>query len=156
MEVYDRPVNRFVAGFLGTPPMNFFNGKILMKDSKPVFVLSDGTAISLSLLNGKIAGYSGREMVFGIRPEHLKVDPIEGQNENLLRVKVDVVEPLGDRKDAYLTAGNGQKFIANLNPHVKIHVDEQVVIYVDIRKAHLFEMGVTGINVSCFIPDSAY
>jgi multiple sugar transport system ATP-binding protein len=147
MEVYDKPVNRFVAGFLGTPPMNFFDGKIQIKDSRHVFVLSDGTSISLSGLSGGLSSYVDREMVLGIRPEHLTTEVIADQSDNCISATVDVVEPLGDRKDVYLTAGNGQKFIANIDPHVDIAMNQQIQMYVVANKAHVFELGETGLNV---------
>jgi len=146
MEVYDKPVNRFVAGFLGTPPMNFFDGKIEVKDSKPMFVLTDGTSITLANSNDKLSSYAGKEMVLGIRPEHLYVDA--DADKNAILATVDVVEPLGDRKDVYLTASNGQKFIANLDPHIDIAMNQQIQMYVDVDKIHIFEPGDTGSNVS--------
>ncbi len=148
MEVYDKPVNRFVAGFLGTPPMNFFDGKIEIKDSKPMFILTDGKPITLVNTNGKLSSFAGRDMVLGIRPEHLTVEKLSGQNNNGLSATVNVVEPLGDRKDVYLTAANGQKFIANLDPHIAIAMDQQVQMYVDSDKVHIFEPGDTGLNIS--------
>ena len=147
MEVYDKPVNRFVAGFLGTPPMNFFEGKVEFKNNKPVFVLTDDTCVTLSGSNSKLSSYAGREMVLGIRPEHLTMDSIDG-NDNSILATVDVVEPLGDRKDVYLTAGNGQKFIANLDPHVDITMNQKIQIYVDVDNIHIFEPGDTGSNIS--------
>lgn len=57
MEVYDKPVNRFVAGFLGTPPMSFFDGRIKLKDNKASFLLTDGTSITLTDSNGKLSCY---------------------------------------------------------------------------------------------------
>lgn len=145
MEVYDKPVNRFVAGFLGTPPMNFFDGKIEVKDNKPVFVLTDGTSIILANSNGKLSSYASSEMVLGIRPEHLSVDA--DVDNNIILATVDVVEPLGDRKDVYLTASNGQRFIANLDPHVDIAMNQQINIHIDTGKIHIFEPGDTGSNV---------
>ena len=94
MEVYDKPVNKFVAGFLGTPPMNFFDGKIEVKDNQTVFVLTDGTRIVLSGSNGILSSHTGREMVLGIRPEHLTVS-LPGQNNNNIPATINVVEPLG-------------------------------------------------------------
>ena len=147
MEVYDRPVNRFVAGFLGTPPMNFFDGKIEVKDNSPAFRLTDGTAIRLSGQNGKLSSYVGKEMVLGVRPEHLAVDKIAGQSDNSIKASVDVVEPLGDRKDVYLTADNGQKCIANIDPHIDITINQQVKMRVNINKIQIFKPGDTGANV---------
>lgn len=148
MEVYDKPVNRFVAGFLGTPPMNFFDGKIEAKDNKPTFVLADGTCIMLSNENGNLSSYTGKEMVLGIRPEHFTIKKLAKTDNNSISAIVNVVEPLGNRKDVYLTTATGQKFIANLDPHIEISMDQQVQIYVDTNKAHIFEPGDTGNNIT--------
>ncbi|MEN6386399.1 MAG: sn-glycerol-3-phosphate ABC transporter ATP-binding protein UgpC [Phycisphaerales bacterium] len=150
MEVYDKPVNRFVAGFLGTPPMNFLKGKIENKNGKLAFVLNDGDVLEMKKANGQYKPYIDKEMVLGIRPEHLTVEPLAGQSNNGLKSKVNVIEPLGDRKDVYLTSTAGQKFIANLDPHTAIDVDHQVTMYIDLNKAHIFEPGETGKNISLF------
>jgi multiple sugar transport system ATP-binding protein len=148
MEVYDRPVNRFVAGFLGTPPMNFFEGKMQTKDGKPAFVFSDGTAIVLKAANNNYAPFIGKDMVLGIRPEHLTVEQQPGQSDNGIKSTVNVVEPLGDRKDTYLTSSSGRKFVANLDPHTAIEIDQKLTMYVDITKSHVFEPGETGRNIT--------
>jgi multiple sugar transport system ATP-binding protein len=148
MEVYDKPANRFVAGFLGTPPMNFLKGKIVSKGGKIAFVLTDGDVIELKTAGSRFSNYADKEMVLGIRPEHLTVEPLTGQTNNGIKSKVNIVEPLGDRKDVYLTTVAGQKFIANLDPHTSLDVDHQVVMYVDTNKAHIFEPGETGKNIS--------
>jgi multiple sugar transport system ATP-binding protein len=148
MEVYDKPVNRFVAGFLGTPPMNFLKGKISSKNGKTVFVLTDGDVLEMQNANGQFKPYIDKEMVLGIRPEHLTVEPFAGQTNNGIKSKVNVIEPLGDRKDVYLTSTTGQKFIANLDPHTALDVDHQVTMYIDLNKAHVFEPGETGKNIN--------
>jgi len=147
MEVYDRPVNRFVAGFLGTPPMNFFDGKINVKDGMPAFFLKDGTKIGFQDSNSKLASYSGKDMVLGLRPEHLRVEQFTNQKNNNFRSIVNVVEPLGDRKSVYCTTLSGQKFIANLDPHTDVHINQQLTVYFDISKSHIFEPTETGMNV---------
>ena len=148
MEVYDKPVNRFVAGFLGTPPMNFFEGRIKIENYKPVFLLSDGSEITLTDLADQLLPYVNREMVLGIRPEHLALEQLSGQTENALTCTVNVVEPLGDRKDVYLVSNCGQKLVANINPHVNIEINDKPLIYFDARKIHIFEPGITGKNVT--------
>ena len=102
----------------------------------------------LSGQNGKLSSYVGKEMVLGVRPEHLAVDKIAGQSDNSIKASVVVVEPLGDRKDVYLTTENGQKFIANLDPHIDIQMEQQVNMFIDINKAHIFKPTDTGENVS--------
>jgi hypothetical protein len=61
---------------------------------------------------------------------------------------VIVVEPLGDRKDVYMETARGDKFIANINPHIDIRVDQAVTMYMDAEKINIFEPGNTGKNVS--------
>jgi multiple sugar transport system ATP-binding protein len=148
MAVYDRPVNKFVAGFLGTPPMNFFEGKLQLKDNKPAFVLDDDTIIVLKDSSGKFKPYINKDMILGIRPEHLTIQQRPGQTDNGIPSKVNVIEPLGDKKDVYLTTLSGHKFIANLEPHTQLEIDQKIVIYVDVDKTHIFEPGETGRNVS--------
>ena len=148
MEVYDRPVNRFVAGFLGTPPMNFFDGKIQTKEGKSAFILNDGTAIILCSMNGIFVSYTGKEMILGVRPEHLKVQQLANHNENTISATVNIVEPLGDRKEVYMTSSSGHKFIANLDPHIQIKTGEPVILHIDVNKVHIFEPYDTGRNVN--------
>lgn len=143
MEVYDKPVNKFVAGFLGTPPMNFFDGKVESKDGTQAFVLCDGTSISLN--GSDLSSYASKDMVLGVRPEHLSVD---GTKDNTIPATVNVIEPLGDRKDVYLTASNGQKFIANIDPYVEIAMGQKVTMFINVDKVHVFELGDTGRNVT--------
>lgn len=146
MDVYDRPVNRFVAGFLGTPPMNFFEGKIQTNGSGSVFVLTDGTSITLSNVN--LSEYTGKEMILGIRPEHLTVKPLQDQTGNVMPCKVNVIETLGDRKDVYLKNASGEKFIANVDSHIEIDMDQSIEIYINIENIHIFKPGDTGQNVT--------
>jgi multiple sugar transport system ATP-binding protein len=146
MEVYDRPKNKFVAGFLGTPPMNFFSGRIHSQSS---FLLKDGTLIDLSKFSDKIYNYIGKEMILGIRPEHFSVRPFCNQPRNMINAVVNVVEPLGDKKDVYMTATCGQKFIANIEPNINLKIDEKICIYIDTDKVHVFESDEMGIN-ACY------
>lgn len=148
MEVYDKPVNTFVAGFLGTPPMNFFDGRIRVKEEHAAFVLNDGVAIVLPNLDSKLRPYADKDMILGVRPEQVSVVPFNNQKDNTMSAVVNVVEPLGDRKDVYLTGRSGQKFIANLDPYTAIGVDDQVMIYINTEKVHIFEPGEMGQNVS--------
>ncbi len=148
MEVYDRPVNKFVAGFLGTPPMNFFGGRIDFEQDVPKFVISDAKITLSKQLKDNLIAYRGKEMVLGIRPEHLSLVPIKGQSGNRIPATVDVVEPLGDRMDVYLTSKSDRRFIANIAPHIEIKVDDVVTMYIDIERVHIFEPGEMGRNIS--------
>ncbi len=148
MDVYDKPINRFVAGFLGTPSMNFFDGKIELVDSKVTFVLDDGTSISLAHLTETLSSHAGKTMVLGIRPEHLALHPFGEQKNNTIAAKVDVVEPMGNRKDVFVTDKSGQAFVANLDPHVSVNVGDNVTMHLNIDQTHVFKAGPTGRNLT--------
>lgn len=148
MEVYERPTNRFVAGFIGTPPMNFFSGRVCFEQNVPKFVMSD---VGITLSNwskDNLAVYKDKEMVLGIRPRHISAVPIQGQSGNKISVTVDVLEPLGDWMEIYLTSKSGQKFIADIDPHINICMNDVVTMYIDVEKVHIFEPGETGKNIS--------
>lgn len=148
MEIYDRPVNKFVAGFLGTPPMNFFEGRIDFDQDKFAFVTSDTKITLPKRLKDKIANYKNDEMLLGIRPEHLSPIPIQEQEGNELKATIDVVEPLGDKTEVYLTTKSGKKFVANIDPYTEIKASDILKTYVDINHIHIFEPSMTGKNVN--------
>lgn len=148
MEVYDRPVNRFVAGFLGTPPMNFFDGTVQFTNANAYFAIGENTVLLPPQLKSILTRYKERDMVLGIRPEHLSPEPLPGQSENAISCTVRVVEPLGDRTAVYLQTNAGDEMIANVDPHVGISTDQALSIYMDIERIHIFEPGQTGINIT--------
>lgn len=148
MNVYDRPVNKFIAGFLGTPPMNFFDGRIEISGDKTGFVIENDTIILSKRLAEIASTYADKKLVLGIRPENISLEPYSGQEQNAVSADVQVVEPLGDRMDVYFETPGGTRFIANIDPHIKIEAGQSVKIYLDIEKVHLFEPGDTGKNIS--------
>lgn len=147
MQVYDRPVNRFVAGFLGTPPMNFLYGRIEFRADKPYFIKGENSFCLPVRLVTKLTGYNNKEVILGIRPENFSPQPYPGQNENYISGIVHIVEPLGDRKEVHLKVSDNVGFIANVNPYIKITLDECVRMYMDIEMCHLFELGEIGKNI---------
>jgi multiple sugar transport system ATP-binding protein len=147
MEVYDRPVNKFVAGFLGTPPMNFFDGRIEVKAGKCKFILNDKELDLPESYAESLADFDGKEMVLGIRPERLSVEPVAGHESYSFPAKVNVVEPLGDRMDVYLLTEAEQPFIANIDPHIRVTAGQSLEIYMDPNWIYIFESGDTGKNV---------
>jgi multiple sugar transport system ATP-binding protein len=152
MEVYEKPVNRFVAGFLGSPPMNFFDGTIVIDSDRCSFVTGAGSIELPVNIAGNIAGnaaaYVGAKMVLGIRPEHISTEPCVTGDANSMMARVEVVEPLGDRTDVYFQSKQGVRFVANIDPHVKLKADDSVKIYLNAAKAHIFHPGETGLNIS--------
>jgi len=151
MEVYNKPVNRFVAGFLGTPPMNFFDGRIILKDNKAYFSSPDASLLLASVDIQKLSAQNNKEVVLGLRPEALCVNPVEKQQENQFAATVSVVEPLGDRIEVYLETKSGCQFTASVDSHIRIAPAQKIQMHVDMKKVHLFEPGDTGRNI---LPDN--
>ena len=146
--VYDKPVNKFVAGFLGMPSMNFFNGTIEFQNNNVYFNIGQEKILLPAKMTDTLAQYKGSGMVLGIRPEDFSPEPLEGQSENSIDFTVNVVESLGDRLDVYLKTKSGEDIIASVDPHFKIESDDTVTMYVDVNKSHVFEPDDVGKNVT--------
>jgi len=150
LSIYSQPLNRFVAGFLGTPPMNFFEGKLFKSDGKFYF---DEGANKLRLpekWNGALARYEGRQMVLGVRPESFFPKP-EGPfagEENCIKVTVEVIEPLGNEQDIYVRTKATDHIVCRIDAHERFREREEVSMYIDINRIHVFEPGETGRNVT--------
>jgi len=148
LEVYDRPVNRFVAAFFGTPPMNFFEGQIRSHNDGLCFDFGDETIGLPQRLKTVLGRYCGKAMILGVRPENISPNDRAGQVDNSISATVGVVEPLGVRTDLYMTNRAGQKFIASVDPHTRLDAGDAVRIHVDIERVHVFEPEDTGRNIA--------
>ncbi|MBV9671780.1 MAG: TOBE domain-containing protein, partial [Verrucomicrobia bacterium] len=142
--VYDRPANMFVAGFMGSPPMNFIGAQIA--DSGKVGVVLDqgaGQAAHLPL-PPEVASSAGggRRVVLGIRPENLtRYDRrlTEGKPYlGTIKAPVEVVEPTGAETIVIVRIGN-REVIARFEPDAAPSVGEKVTLVVDMAKACLFD-----------------
>ena len=148
MEVYERPVNRFVAGFLGTTPMNFFAGALKLKNDSAYFAIGDDAVKLPQHLRNVLRDYYDKQMILGVRPENISPHQYPGFNDNAISATVNVIEPVGNRTDVYLTHSTGQKFITVIDPHTTFKVNDNVKIYLDLEKIHIFEPEETGRNVT--------
>jgi len=138
--VYRRPANKFVAGFIGAPPMNFFKATIA-NDSNGVMV--DAGDFKLPLPNNKAAAaYVGKPVTLGIRPEAIFDANIEGpvkaNAHNVIMAKVDVLEPLGHEYVAYLKT-DSHNFVATIDPGTKIQIDDVAKFVVNLDELHIFD-----------------
>jgi multiple sugar transport system ATP-binding protein len=155
MGVYEKPANRFVAGFIGSPPMNFFTGRLQFNDDSACFVMPAQTVILPQRLNQLLAHYRDRQMVLGVRPENLSLNQFPGQHSNTISATVDVIEPLGGMIDVHLTAQAGAEFVARLARHTRLAPGESMKMHIDLEKVHVFEPGETGKNVTVSESQSA-
>ena len=149
LEVYDAPTNRFVAGFVGTPPMNFFNGRLVEDGGGVLF--DEGTArIRLTEYQaGRLSSRTGQQAVLGVRPEAMALSP-EGRfagTDNVLPIQISVVEPLGEKMDIYATTAKHSRIVARVDARRDIEAGQKAHLHIDMEKAHVFEPGETGTNL---------
>ena len=196
---YNYPINRFVAGFIGMPPMNFFDGTIKMANGQMVFeegklaharavagaapgggaagggngkprsdeptvmvgeltLPGNGFTLPLSKLESavaeRLAGQVGRHVVLGIRPEHFHLHST-GDHVAPMNVRVSVTEPLGNDMDVYMSTALHDHVVGRVEAPASgsaaaggLAMNSQLTVYVDLRKVHFFEPGVTGMNLS--------
>jgi multiple sugar transport system ATP-binding protein len=145
LELYNQPDNLFVAGFIGSPPMNFFRGTLRRDGQLVRFVEANDKAAPASVvltedLARRAAGHIGRPVVFGIRPEDVQ-DTLNLPNPDpgrTLDVRVDVSEPMGAETLLYLDTGT-TSFIARVRPTDLFEPNQRVKVLVNVEKAHLFD-----------------
>jgi multiple sugar transport system ATP-binding protein len=140
--VYDQPANKFVAGFIGSPPMNFMEGRIIKKDGRIYF---DEGKIQVKLVEdmySKITPYIARELILGIRSEDIydKLFVSEAPPENIVKVNCEVAEPMGSEVYLYLNTGR-HTFIARVGAHNRPQVNQDMDVVFDMSKVHFFDKG---------------
>ena len=140
--VYDHPKNKFVAGFIGSPPMNFMQGRIIKKDGRIYF---DEGKIQVKLvedMHQEIISYVGEEIILGIRAEDIydKLFVSEAPPENIVKVNCEVVEPMGSEVYLYLNTGK-HTFIARVGAHDRPQVNQDIDVVFDMSKVHFFDKG---------------
>jgi len=144
MEVYENPKNLFVAGFIGSPSMNFIPAKITTQDSHLYVAMEDFT---IAVPNSKESYYhhlAGQEIIFGIRPEHicdmrgrdfLNTECMLGAS---LRAQVDLIEPLGAETLLNMTVGK-HNLTARVNPQARAKVHQEIELLLNMERMHIFE-----------------
>lgn len=142
LTLYDRPANLFVAGFIGTPPMNIFHGRLESHGEKFLFYGAENENLKLELPRewGKSLGpYIGKKICFGARPEDIGSRQTEGLDSlPVIPSVVDVVEPMGCETYLYLKSGEAS-FIARVESHMRVDVGDRLELPIMIDKAHVFD-----------------
>ena len=138
--IYDKPINKFVAGFIGSPPMNFMNGRIIKKDGRLYFDEGKIVVKIIEEMHGKLTHYVGKELILGIRSEDIydKLFASEAPPENIVRVNCEVFEPMGSEVYLYLNTGR-HTFIARVGAHDKPPVNQDMDLVFDMSKVHFFD-----------------
>jgi len=145
LELYNHPLNMYVAGFIGSPPMNFFKGTVRRAGNHLSFIEDNtkGTPISVQLpesLAAKAAKHVDKPIVLGIRPEDVQ-DSLTLSAPNpahTVEVNVEVSEPMGSETYLYLDTG-ANSFIARVRPTDRFEVNQKVKVTLRMDMAHLFD-----------------
>lgn len=145
LTIYNNPTNMFVAGFIGSPPMNFLRGKVEEKGGSLFFVENNpkGTPVRLKLtenLARKAHPYLGKDIVFGIRPENISdiLTVSQPDPDSCGIAKVEVSEPMGSETYLYLDTGN-HSFIARVRSTDRFDINDNITVSFDLERAHLFD-----------------
>ena len=139
-ELYHHPLTRFVAGFIGSPGMNFLNARLTQAGNGLQVTLADGTALAVPPdRTGRYGPYANREMVLGLRPEHL-TDPRETAKPGVspMVARVDVVEPMGMETLVHFFVA-GAPAIARIDPATPAAPGQDLPLAADMNHMHLME-----------------
>ena len=139
--LYDHPHNVFVAGFIGSPSMNFFDATLVESDGK-LEVNTGG--FRLEVPDKKAAEwrqFKGREVIFGIRPEDIHAKPFvpPGILESDVAARVDVTELMGNEIFLYMMTKDSKQFIARVDPRTQTHPGADLDLAVNMDNAHIFD-----------------
>jgi multiple sugar transport system ATP-binding protein len=174
LHMYTSPVNRFVASFIGMPPMNMFNGMLKTENGRLVFeegklenvrkvqqrhdepeveegdikIPGNGFKVPMPAdVTEQLSKHIGKHLVLGIRPEHFHLHQSAG-HDCQIDSTVNVVEPLGNDMDAYITTPLHTYKVARVEADPSLKAGSQVGLWVNPAKVHVFEPGPTGANLS--------
>jgi len=141
-QLYDNPCNLFVAGFIGTPPMNFMDG-VVKKTDKGYLVNVNDTDIPIlpdRPADERIAPYEGKTVVIGVRPEdiHLETAYMDLPTTGVLDARVDIAEMMGSEILLYAEFGTAI-LIAKVSVNNKLKPGDDIKLAVDCNKIHLFD-----------------
>ena len=147
--LYDLPCNLFVAGFIGTPQMNFLTGK-LVQHGNDLYATLGTTEVKLPAEksnNPDLKEYIGQEVIFGIRPEAIHDEPMYLQTmaDTTMEVDVDVTELMGAEIYLYLgfegmeDATNGKNIIARVSSRSRAQAGDDIVVAIDPSRIHIFD-----------------
>ncbi len=140
--LYDKPANLFVAGFIGSPQMNFVVCDVVEKFDG-VYLIFDNNALHLTDDRAKLLkdkGYVGKRVMMGIRPEDLHDKDYSLKTyKDTIKAKINVYELVGAEVYLYFDC-NSTKMSARVNPNTKARVGDEVELYLDYDAMHLFDL----------------
>jgi multiple sugar transport system ATP-binding protein len=143
LEIYNAPANKFVAGFIGNPPMNFFEVAVKKdKDGVKLTFGKNGSAVDIeppAAMKEPLLAYAGQNISMGVRPEDI-YDKVyyQGSGKNrTLSATVEVVEPMGAEKYIYLVA-NGNTMVVRVSADNQAYVNQNIDVVFHLENAQFF------------------
>jgi multiple sugar transport system ATP-binding protein len=149
-EVYERPANRFVAGFVGTPPMNFFEGRLVRDGGQLIFDEGANRLAVAPAHQAALEPFVGQTLTLGVRPEmlHPTSAAATAGAGTQLAVDVSVVEPLGDRMDVYCSTARHKHVVCRIDAQQRVTEGAALRMQVDMARVHYFAPGDNGANLT--------
>ena len=140
LTIYDHPANKFVASFIGSPPMNFIQGKIVRSGQELFFTEGTFRLHIVDEMAARLISYENKSVIFGIRPEDLydKLFITDAPVDCIVTSLVELVEPLGAEVYLHLKAGQ-HSLMARVGPHDRPEVNQDIDLVFDMGKAHFFD-----------------
>jgi len=134
LELYRHPRNLFVAGFIGSPRMNFIKGQVRSAAGQDATIHFAGTEASVRVMPGRLT--AGEEVTVGIRPEHMAE---KGDQSTALEGRIDAVEHLGEASFVYMRIASGDDVIVRAPGETRVAVGEKYIAQVPSRSLHVFD-----------------
>jgi multiple sugar transport system ATP-binding protein len=140
LKIYNEPANLFVAGFLGSPPMNLLNGTLHSREAGVVFKEARGGTIEVKLEDRKAAAaYVGKEVILGFRPENCDVVPSGSSPPNSFQAVIDFVEPMGPETYFHLQTGAHSVVSRSPSSAQQSDVGRRLTFQINASETHLFD-----------------
>jgi len=140
LNVYKEPANKFVAGFIGSPSMNFLDAT-LTKEAEDYLIDTGSFKVKMAQnSHTQLKKYIGKKVLFGIRPEDLYDKNYVSKDipGHPLKAKVEVIEPLGAEIFIYLDIG-GHSLVGKMDSLTQVKVEEDMEVVIDMKKTHIFD-----------------
>ncbi len=140
LNIYEHPVNKYVAGFIGSPSMNFLEAHLEKRDDGIYAVCKACEALLPDEQGKRVEAYAGKKVVFGIRPEDIYDSRFARTDGPMVPFKanVEVFEPMGSEVYLHVDAG-GDKLIGRVDAHTEARVGDTADLVLDARKIHIFD-----------------
>ena len=138
LEIYDSPMSRFVAGFFGTPTMNFLEGQIIDQNGGHIF---QSSSLEISLPSNHLKNATTNNVVLGIRSEHVNINAGDQKGQ------VKLIEPLGDSTLVFFEFGKEEQLVAKVGPELRLSTGDQLEFNFQTDNCHLFD-SASGIRLN--------